>query len=86
MPTARLNRAFVNTLFASAKYRPIANSPRPFAVDVILYALNRDEVQRYAVVAPPLAGGLWTIVEYMPLMAAAACAVVLGARPKSRII
>jgi hypothetical protein len=40
----------------------------------------RHELQGHAVVAVALAGGLGTIVEDVPLMAAAAGAVILGAR------
>src|SRR6185503_12506393 len=43
-------------------------------------AVLRDELQRHAVVAPALIGGRRAVVEYVPVVAAAALAVVLGAR------
>jgi len=41
---------------------------------------GRDKLQGYAVIAPALAGWLRAILEYMALMATAACAVVFRAR------
>jgi hypothetical protein len=41
---------------------------------------SRHELQGHAVVAVALAGGLGTVIENVALMAAAAGAVVLGAR------
>src|SRR5262245_47997533 len=41
----------------------------------------RDEPQRHAVVAPALPGGLWTVVEHVPMVTTAAHTVVLRAWP-----
>src|SRR5712692_8173206 len=38
----------------------------------------RDELQRHAVVAPPLSGGRRTVVEHVTLVPAAAYAVIFG--------
>jgi len=40
-----------------------------------------QEFQRRAIVAPALTCGLWAVVEYVTVMAAAAHAMVFGARP-----
>src|SRR5687767_13520946 len=45
-----------------------------------LGAVLRDELQRHAVVAPALAGGLRAVVEQVTVVPAAADAVVLDAR------
>src|SRR5512134_2075054 len=45
-----------------------------------------DELERHPVVAPALAGRLRAVIEHMPVVAAAALAVVLGARQEQVVV
>lgn len=65
---------------SSMKDVPVLRHRRSRATAQALALFRGDKVQRHAVVAPALTGGLRTVIKDMPLVAAAACAVILGAR------
>src|SRR5688572_2051071 len=90
MPSAsRAGRTTISAVSTQKKNTPAtsvgASSSRrmfekPCSKKLCRLAVLRDELQRHAVVAPALVGGRRAVVEEVPVVAAAADAVVLGAR------